>query len=68
MQNDENKIKKTSLCDSVSPHQTGHDIQQAEEDSSRPAVLADPGVRQDEGFSAHGTSAEFWWEPSALQL
>ena len=26
-------------------HQTGHDIQQAQEDSSRPAVPADPGVR-----------------------
>lgn len=26
-------------------HQTGHDIQQAEEDPSRPAVPADPGLR-----------------------
>lgn len=26
-------------------HQTGYDIQQAQEDSSRPAVPADPGVR-----------------------
>lgn len=48
------------------PHQTGHDIQQAEEDSSRPAVPADPGVRQDEGIPPDGAGAEFWWEPSAL--
>lgn len=47
-------------------HQTGYDIQQAQEDSSRPAVPADPGVREDEGLSSHGAGAEFRWEPSAL--
>lgn len=42
-------------------HQTGHDIQQAEENSSRPTVPADSSLREDEGFSPNGAGVEFWW-------
>lgn len=40
--------------------QTGYDVQQAEEDSSGPAVPADSSLRQDEGLPPNGAGAEFW--------
>lgn len=50
------------------PPQTGHDVQQAEEDPARPAVPAHPRLCQDEGFPADGAGAELRREPAALQL
>lgn len=50
------------------PHQAGHDLQQAEEDPSRPALPANPCVRQDEGIPPDGAGPELRREPSALQL